>query len=145
MKKAILLGLVMVVLCIPLLYASQLSVEALSPSSANLCGVYPKNLSVTAINIKNTGNQTLENVTVTLSADPNNGLSIPNSIIQLGTLAPNASSTNPSWSVQCTDKPGTYTLYIGFSNPSGDLGNSLGQATSTVTVYANDITPQLAQ
>ncbi len=135
----------MAVLCIPLFYASHFSVEALSPSSANLCGIYPKNVSVTALNIKNTENQTLENVTVTLLAAPNNALSIPNSVIQLGTLAPNASSANPSWLVQCTDKPGTYTLYLGFSNPSGDLGNSLGQATSTITVYANDITPPVVQ
>ena len=138
-KTAIMLSLAIFILGIPSLYANQLSVDALSPSSINLCGMYPQNVSVTAINIKNNGNQTLENITATLLADPSNGLSIVNSSLQLGTLAPNASSFNPSWQVQCADKPGMYTLYLGFSNPNGDLGSSLGQATSIVTVYANDL------
>ena len=118
-KKAILLGLiilVLLVLCVPFLYASQLSVEVLSPSFANLCGAYPKNVTVTAINIKNIGNQTLENVTAMLLTEPKQGLSIPNSSIMLGTLTANATAINPSWQVQCTEKPGTHTLYLGFSN-----------------------------
>ncbi len=145
-KRTLLLWTTVFFILVPLLYANLLSVESISPSSANLCGVYPKNVTLTALNVKNTGNQTLENVTATLLVEQNNaGVSAQNPSVFLGTIASNTSSINPSWLVQCTDKPGTYIIYVGFSNPSGDLGNSLAQATSTITVYANDIAPPVVQ
>ncbi len=133
--------LVVFLLCMPLLDAN-LSVETLSPSAVNLCGIYPQNVTITAQNIQNTGNQTIENVTAVLLSEPSNGgVSIVSSSLYLGSITPGILSVNPSWQVQCNDLPGVYTLHLNFSNTEGNLGSSQGEAVSTITVYANDNTP----
>src|SRR3989344_1237990 len=129
-------------LFVPLLHASPLSVETLSPSSANLCGAYSQNTTITAQKVQNAGNQTLENVTATLVSEPNGGgISIVGPSLYLGSITPGILSVNPSWQVQCAEQPGVYTLYVNFSNPLGELGSSQGDAVSIITVYANDNTP----
>ena len=129
--------LVVFLLCMPLLDAD-LSVEKLSPSAVNLCGIYPQNVTITAQNIQNTGNQTIENVTAILLSEPSNGgVSIVSSSLYLGSITPGILSVNPSWQVQCNDLPGVYTLHLNFSNTEGNLGSSQGEAVSTITVYAN--------
>ena len=126
----------------PILYADLLSVETLSPSSVNLCGMYPQNVTITAQNIQNTGNQTIENVTATLISDPNTGgVSIVGPALYLGSITPGILSINPSWQVQCIDPPGVYTLHLDFSNTEGNLGSSQSEVVSTITVYANDNIP----
>ncbi len=133
---------VMLFVYMPFLHASLLSVETLSPSSANLCGTYLQNVTITAQNIQNAGNQTIENVTATLISEPNTGgVSIVESSLYLGSITPGILSINPSWQVQCTDPPGIYTLHVNFSNTNGDLGSSQGEAVSIVTVHADDTNP----
>src|SRR3989344_4138657 len=131
-------------LCVPLLHADPLSIETLSPSSANLCGMYPQNVTISAQNVQNTGNQTIENVTATLISEPNDGgISIIGPSLYLGSITPGILSVDPSWQVQCADPPGVYTLYVNFSNPQGSLGSSQEEAVSTITMYANDNAPPI--
>ena len=132
---------VLMLLGMPILHAS-LTVETLSPSYANLCGTYSQNISISAQKVQNTGNQTIENVTATLVAEPNNGgISIIGPSLYLGSITPGILSVDPSWQVQCEDLPGIYTLYVNFSNAQGSLGSSQEEAVSKVsmlTVHAND-------
>src|SRR3989344_4940805 len=138
------LFLVIFLLSMPILHAGLLSVETLSPSSANLCGTYPQDVTITAQNIQNIGNQTIENVTATLISEPNNGgISIIGPSLYLGSITPGILSVDPSWQVQCADPPGIYTLYVNFSNPQGSLGSSQEEAVSTITMYANDNAPPI--
>ena len=132
---------VLFLLGMPLLDAN-LSVETLSPSAANLCGVYPQNVTITAQNVQNIENQTIENVTAVLFSEPSNGgVSIVGPSLYLGSITPGILSVNPSWQVQCSNVPGVYTLYVNFSNHQGELGSSYGEAVSTVTVYTTDNIP----
>ena len=137
--------IVLFLLSLPILQASLLSVETLSPSSANLCGIYPQNVTIAAQNIQNAGNQTIENVTAILVSEPNNGgINIIEPSLYLGSITPGILSVNPSWQVQCAD-PGVYTVHVDFSNAEGNLGSSQGQAVSAITAYANDNTPPLIE
>ncbi|MDP3698493.1 MAG: hypothetical protein Q8R47_02805 [Nanoarchaeota archaeon] len=130
------------VLCIPTIQGSLLSVEAISPFSASLCGIYPHNVTISAQKVQNAGNQTIENVTAILVSEPNNGgISIIGPSLYLGSITPGILSVDPSWQVQCADPPGVYTLYVNFSNAQGSLGSSQEETVSVITVYANDQTP----
>src|SRR3989344_3928170 len=141
-RSVLFAALLLFLLLLPLLPAYPLSFQILSPSSADLCGVNQRNITLTANNIQNTGNQTIEEVTATLISEPNNGgVSIIEPSLYLGSITPGIISVNPTWQVQCTDQPGTYTLYVNFSNPLGSIYSSQDEAASTITVYSNDLTP----
>mgnify|MGYP001601134241 CR=1 FL=1 len=133
-------------LFIHLSYADLLSVETLSPSSANLCGIYPNNVTITAENIQNNGNQTIENVTATLISEPNNGgLNIISPSLDLGSITPGLLSINLSWQVRCGDAPGEYILYVDFFSAEENLGSSQEETVSNIVVYANDNTPPVIE
>ncbi|MEK6969441.1 MAG: hypothetical protein AABW48_03360 [Nanoarchaeota archaeon] len=140
-----LFGLVILItLALAVNVRSSLWTETLSPSSANLCGMYEKNLTLTAAGIVNQGNVTLENVTAKLIIEPDNGgLFIVNEMpAMLGDIISlNKALIEPSWEIYCNEKyPGNYTLYVdyfsfnefGLTEP---LASSKNQAMSAITVY----------
>lgn len=139
--------IILVVLALAFSVGSSLWTEALSPSSANLCGRYGNNLNLTAAGIINQENSMIENVTAKLIIEPyNSGLLIANETFMLGDIAPLTKSIiEPSWEIYCDEKyPGTYILYVDYFGLNGYYTSSKDQAMSVITVYpATESAPPL--
>ena len=114
-------------------------VGELSPISANVCGNYGSNLTISAADIWNTENVTLSNVTATL-VTPNNAnfVFISNETVSIGDFpALGMSSVNPEWTISCNPAfSGNYSVYVEFDSSNGYSGDSLGESISTIRIHA---------
>lgn len=149
MKKTLYIWLtgfiILIILALAVNVESSLRIDALSPNSANLCGIYEKSLILTATGIENIENSTFENVTVKLIVEPaGSGLFIANETVILGDIAPlSISPVKPSWEIYCDENyPGNYKLYVNYYGLNGFYNTSKEQATSIITVQpATESTP----
>ncbi len=115
----------------------------LSPSQADLCGTYARNVTFTASTIQNNGTINLTEVKATLLATNSSGIRFLSAQeVSLGTLSANQSSAiNPQWTLGCNESfPGITTLYINYTSAEGINSSSLDQATSFLNIYPNDKT-----
>ena len=130
---------------VPVIYAGSIWTGSLSPSSANLCGSYAKNVTLQATNVWNSESVELTGVNATLIANSSGLTFLTNQTVALGDIdASSQSSIEPNWTIQCDESfPGNYTLYVNYSSSNGYNGSSLDQSiTSIITVFSsNDATP----
>ncbi|MBN4049141.1 fibronectin type III domain-containing protein [archaeon AH-315-M20] len=134
----------MLFLVVPVIYAGSIWTGSLSPSSANLCGSYAKNVTLQATNVWNSESVTLTGVNATLITNSSGLTFLTNQTVNLGNIdASSQSSIEPNWTIQCNESfPGNYTLYVNYSSSNGYNGSSLDQSiTSIITVFSsNDAT-----
>jgi len=138
--------LVVMILLLPIVSASgSIWTGALSPSSANMCGQYSNNITVTATNIWNREEVNLTDVKATLIIPSGSGLTFfTNQTVFLGNVTALSKSTvDSSWTIKCNPSySDNYTLYVNYTTFNGYSGSSIDLVTSRITVYsAYDGTP----
>jgi hypothetical protein len=96
---------------------------------------------ITASQIFNKENITLESVTALLNFDQDPGLSfITPQAVNLGNISALAyAETEPSWTIQCSSPiQGIYVAYIDYVSENGYVGSSFEEAYTTITVISVD-------
>ncbi len=148
MKNINHIWIIALILIVPTVYAGgSIWTGALSPSTANLCGSYTNNLTLTATNVWNSESVTLTDINATLIANSSGLTFLTNQIVNLGSInALSQSPIDPNWTIQCDESfPGSYLLYVNYTSSNGYNGSSLDQSISSVIAVfsSNDTTPPI--
>jgi len=126
--------------------AGSIKTNKLTPSQLDLCGAYQSSANITAEEISNKENITLENVVATIKIIPDKpGISIiTNKTINLGNISNQSNSQiNPTWTIKCDiNQTLNYTAYVEYSSSNGYSGTSLDEVTTMINSHSTpDTTP----
>jgi hypothetical protein len=122
--------------------SGSIQTSLLSPITADVCGSYPNNITITAMDILNLENVVLTNVNAMLILPSDSSLSFVSSqTVSLGNIpAMGSSSINPSWIIRCNfNNSNSYDIYVDYLSSNGYSASSEDEALSTIIVHGLSI------
>ncbi len=125
-------------------YASIISTDNMYPSEVYICGNYPNSTQITAGEIYNKENYTLNNVVATIAANQSGLVYVSGVDVGLGSIAPlSYSSVEPSWIVGCDEgNAGSYLVYVVYS---GDNFSESSLNDSSTKVFVRSAPPKIIE